>query len=89
MNSTVKKALALAAGWIFIVLGVIGLFLPFMQGVLFIMIGLTILSSEYVWAHQLLHKVRTRFPRIAVFSDRAQQMATGWVRRVYQPEETH
>jgi uncharacterized membrane protein YbaN (DUF454 family) len=89
MNTAVKKALALAAGWLFIVLGVIGLFLPFMQGVLFIMIGLTILSSEYVWAHHLLTKVRTRFPRIAIFSDRAQKKATGWVRRVYQPGESH
>ncbi|MBI3475059.1 MAG: PGPGW domain-containing protein [Acidobacteria bacterium] len=89
MNRAVKKALALVAGWVFIILGVIGLFLPFMQGVLFIIIGLTILSSEYVWAHHLLTKVRTRFPRIAGFSDRAQKTATGWVRRVYQPEETH
>jgi uncharacterized membrane protein YbaN (DUF454 family) len=88
MNRTVKKALALVAGWLFIVLGVIGLFLPFLQGILFLMIGLTILSSEYVWAHHLLTKVRTRFPRIAVFSDRAQKKATGWVRRVYQPEES-
>ena len=89
MNRAVKKALALVAGWVFIILGVIGLFLPFMQGVLFIIIGLTILSSEYVWAHHLLTKVRARFPRIALFSDRAQKTATGWVRRVYQPEETH
>lgn len=89
MNRAVKKALALVAGWVFIILGVIGLFLPFMQGVLFIIIGLTILSSEYVWAHHLLTKVRTRFPRIALFSDRAQKTATGWVRRVYQPGETH
>jgi uncharacterized membrane protein YbaN (DUF454 family) len=89
MNRAVKKALAQVAGWVFIILGVIGLFLPFMQGVLFIIIGLTILSSEYVWAHHLLTKVRARFPRIALFSDRAQKTATGWVRRVYQPEETH
>ena len=89
MNRAVKKALALAAGWLFIVLGVIGLFIPLMQGVLFLMIGLTILSTEYVWAHHLLTRVRTRFPRIAIFSDRAQAKATGWMRRVYQPEETH
>jgi uncharacterized membrane protein YbaN (DUF454 family) len=89
MNRAVKKALALVIGWVFIVLGVIGLFLPFMQGVLFLMIGLTILSTEYVWAHHLLTKVRTRFPRIAIFSDRAQKKATGWMHKVYQPEETH
>ena len=89
MTRGVKKALALVAGWTFIVLGVIGLFLPFMQGILFLMIGLTILSSEYVWAHHLLTKVRARFPRIAIFSDRARAKATGWMRRVYSPEESH
>lgn len=89
MNRTVKKALALVTGWVLIVLGVVGLFLPFMQGTLFLLIGLTILSSEYVWAHHLLTKVRTRFPRIAIFSDRAQKKATGWMHRVYQPGETH
>jgi uncharacterized membrane protein YbaN (DUF454 family) len=83
-----KKAFALVAGWTLIVLGVIGLFLPFMQGILFLMIGLTILSSEYVWAHHLLTKVRARFPRIAIFSDRAREKATGWMRRVYSPEES-
>jgi uncharacterized membrane protein YbaN (DUF454 family) len=89
MTGGVKKAVALVAGWVFIVLGVIGLFLPFMQGILFIMIGLTILSSEYVWAHHLLTKVRARFPRIAIFSDRARDKATGWMDRVYPPEESH
>jgi uncharacterized protein len=89
MTRGVKKALALVAGWAFIVLGIIGLFLPIMQGVLFLMIGLTILSSEYVWAHHLLTKIRERFPRIALFSDRARNKATGWMRRVYPPEESH
>jgi uncharacterized membrane protein YbaN (DUF454 family) len=89
MNRAVKKALALVIGWAFIVLGVIGLFVPFMQGILFLMIGLTILSGEYVWAHHLLTKVRARFPRLAIFSDRATEKATGWMRRVYRPEESH
>jgi len=89
MTRTVKKALVLVIGWAFIVLGVIGLFLPLMQGILFLMIGLTILSSEYVWAHHLLGKVRARFPRLAIFSDRAREKATVWMRRVYPPEESH
>jgi uncharacterized membrane protein YbaN (DUF454 family) len=89
MTRSVKKAFALVIGWTFIVLGVIGLFLPIMQGILFLMIGLTILSSEYVWAHHLLTKIRGRFPRIALFSDRAQEKATIWMRRVYRPEESH
>lgn len=88
MTRTVKKALALVVGWAFIVLGIVGLFLPIMQGILFLMIGLTILSSEYVWAHHLLAKVRARFPRIATISDHARKKVAWWWRRVYQPEES-
>ena len=83
MKQTVKKVVAIVAGWAFIVLGVIGLFLPIMQGILFIIIGLTILSTEYVWAHHLLAKLRARFPRIAIYSDRAREKASGWIRRAY------
>ncbi|HUM05609.1 MAG TPA: PGPGW domain-containing protein [Terriglobales bacterium] len=87
MKQTVKKVVAIVVGWVFIVLGVIGLFLPIMQGILFIIIGLTILSTEYVWAHHLLSKLRARFPKIAVYSDRARDKAAGWVRRAYGHEE--
>ena len=83
MRQTVKKAVAILVGWAFIVVGTIGLFLPLMQGVLFLIIGLTILSTEYVWAHHLLLKLRNRFPRIAGYSDRAREKAACWVRRAY------
>ncbi len=65
MHRHVKRALVLVVGWAFILLGIAGLFLPILQGILFLLIGLFILSSEYVWAHQLLQKIRTRFPKIA------------------------
>ncbi len=65
MNRHVKKVAVLIAGWSFIVLGIAGLFLPVLQGILFLCIGLVILSTEYVWAHHLLNHFKTRFPRIA------------------------
>lgn len=83
MNRAVKKALVLVVGWIFILLGIAGLFLPVLQGILFLMIGLIILSSEYVWAHHLLAKVRARFPKIADTADRAKEKARRWLRRIY------
>lgn len=87
MKQVVKRAALIVVGWVFIILGVVGLFLPVMQGILFILIGLTILSSEYVWAHHLLAKLRARFPRIATYSDHARAKATGWLRRNYGHEE--
>lgn len=87
MKQVVKRIAMIVVGWIFIVLGVVGLFLPVMQGILFILIGLTILSTEYVWAHHLLAKLRARFPKIAAYSDRAREKVSGWWRRSYSHEE--
>jgi uncharacterized membrane protein YbaN (DUF454 family) len=82
MNVRVKRILLLVVGWIFIVLGVLGLFLPILQGVLFLLIGLFILSSEYVWAHQLLRKLREKFPGISRRADEAAAKAAAWMRRL-------
>ena len=58
----VERILRPLLGWLFIFLGVIGLFLPLLQGVLFLVIGLTLLSNRYVFAKRLLDKARARFP---------------------------
>jgi len=80
MNRHAKRILALIIGWVFILFGIVGLFLPVLQGILFILIGLTILSTEYVWAHHLLAKLRQRFPKIAHAADHASAKAAGWLR---------
>ncbi len=82
MTSLTKRILTLIAGWSFIVLGIAGLFLPILQGVLFLLVGLIILSSEYVWAHRLLSKLRERFPKLGRTADRATEKATVWLRRI-------
>jgi uncharacterized protein len=82
MRSKGKRALVLIVGWGFIVLGVVGLFLPVLQGILFLLIGLIILSSEYVWAHHVLAKLKARFPSLAHKADEAREKASGWLRRL-------
>jgi uncharacterized membrane protein YbaN (DUF454 family) len=59
-----KRIALIILGWLFIALGIVGLFLPVLQGVLFLLVGLVILSAEYHWARKLLEKVRTRFPKL-------------------------
>ena len=83
MRKTVKKWAVLGVGWTFIVLGVAGLFLPILQGILFLLIGLIILSSEYVWAHHLLEKIRQRFPKISQHSHAAAEKARRWLDRIH------
>jgi uncharacterized protein len=82
MNPAIKRVAILVLGWGFIVLGVIGLFLPFLQGILSLFIGLAILSSEYAWARRLILKLRQRFPRIARTADEASAKAASWLRRI-------
>lgn len=58
----IKKISILIIGWLFIFLGIIGLFLPFLQGILFILIGLAILSSRSEMIKSLLKKLEAKYP---------------------------
>jgi len=81
MKRHLKRLGVLLLGWGFILVGFVGLFLPVLQGILFLLIGLFILSTEYAWAHHLLQKIKARFPRIATQFDRARERAAHWLRR--------
>jgi hypothetical protein len=52
----VWRLVRLSAGWALLVLGIIGLFLPFLQGLLFIASGLALLSTDLPWAKRLLER---------------------------------
>jgi uncharacterized membrane protein YbaN (DUF454 family) len=82
MKTRTKRILVLIVGWGFIGLGIVGLFLPILQGVLFLFVGLMILSSEYVWAHHLLAKLKERFPRLGRTADEASAKAAAWLERI-------
>lgn len=82
MAQTLKRIAVIIVGWAFLLLGIAGLFLPILQGVLFILIGLIILSTEYVWAHRLLTRLKTRFPKVGRAADSASHKATAWLRRI-------
>jgi len=60
----IRRITVLALGWALIGLGVIGLFLPVLQGVLFILIGLYVLSRESETARRWLLKTRERYPSV-------------------------
>jgi uncharacterized membrane protein YbaN (DUF454 family) len=61
--SGIKKLGLLIIAWFFIVLGILGLFLPFLQGILFILIGLTILSSRSETIRRFLRHLEERYPQ--------------------------
>lgn len=83
MRAKLRKIALLSLGWAFIVLGIVGLLLPVIQGVLFLLVGLLILSSEYDWAKRILGSVRTRFPTAAQRFQQASSRTTAWLRRMF------
>lgn len=64
MHSDFRRLARLIGGWALLLLGVVGLFLPIVQGFLFLLAGLFILSREHPWAHNVLERLRKRFPTV-------------------------
>jgi uncharacterized protein len=75
MPVLVKRFLVLGFGWAFILLGILGLFLPILQGILFLLIGLALLSSESRTARGILVKLRRRFPKLSRAMTQAEKRA--------------
>lgn len=65
-------------GWVFLILGIIGFFTPILQGILFTLIGLTLLSQTSPWAKKLIEKYRQRYPNVAEKSDEWIEKIMNW-----------
>jgi uncharacterized protein len=83
MNARFKRIAIYWAGWGFILLGILGLFLPILQGILFLLIGLSLLSNSSPWAARLLEKARARFPKISKTYDEAMIKAKQYQARIF------
>ena len=51
------------SGFALLVLGIIGLALPVLQGVAMIVAGLLLLAPEFPWARRLLNWLKARYKR--------------------------
>ena len=71
-----KRIALLALGWLLVIFGTAGLFLPVLQGILFLLIGLLILAKEYRWARRLITRLQARFPQIDQWLTKARLRAT-------------
>lgn len=65
MREKAKKLLRISLGLIFLFLGIIGLFLPVLQGILFLLLALYLLSPHWPWARQWQKKLQARYPGLA------------------------
>src|SRR5262245_35743696 len=61
--SPAKRIVRIVAGVVFLVLGVLGLFLPILQGVLFLGVGLLLLSADVRAIRRIVLGQMRRHPR--------------------------
>jgi uncharacterized membrane protein YbaN (DUF454 family) len=62
--SRVRKIFDWVAGVTLLLLGIAGLFLPVLQGIVFILAGLAILSSHSALARRALEALKSRIQRV-------------------------
>jgi uncharacterized membrane protein YbaN (DUF454 family) len=74
-----NRFVMLGLGYSFLILGVVGLFLPFLQGFLFLFVGLLILAKHATWAQRLLDWIRHRYPKMGSMIDKAEEVTDRWV----------
>ena len=63
MRRGLRHWILIGLGWGFVLLGIVGLFLPILQGILFLAIGAAILAGESARARLLLRRLRRRYPK--------------------------
>ena len=73
-----KPILVQALGYAFLGLGVLGMFLPILQGFLFLFIGLIILARHAPWAERLLERIRRQHPKFDAMISKAEHKAHVW-----------
>jgi uncharacterized protein len=64
MKKQIKKISIIVAGVFFILLGLVGLALPFLQGFLFLAIGLVLLSISSTRIRGWIESHTRRFPKV-------------------------
>lgn len=73
-----KRALVLFLGILFVLFGILGLFLPFLQGILFLVVGLLLLSAYSPTLRERLQVQTRKYPKLHYWVLRAES----WIERV-------
>lgn len=69
------------AGWSLVVFGVLGVILPFLHGMMFLLLGVFIMRQQYLWAHNALGPLQRRFPGLMARMDGMEVRLIAWARR--------
>ncbi len=77
MHRHIKKVGVLTLGVIFIILGLLGLVLPVLQGILFLLIGLMLISLYSKTVRGWVEYIAKQHPKL----ERMLQKADSWIKR--------
>jgi hypothetical protein len=77
----VWRGIKIAIGSILIPLGIVGLFLPFLQGVLFLLVGFALLASEIPLVARFRDRIRSRYPGPWDKAEELGERIKGWFHR--------
>ena len=78
MLKQTKRAAVLIVGFIFVLFGILGLFLPFLQGILFLVIGLLLLSAYSPKLREWMQMHTRKYPKLHYWVVRAE----AWIERI-------
>lgn len=82
MRRRFRHYLILGLGWFFIFLGILGLFLPILQGILFLCIGAILLSRESPRMRWMIMRIGRRYPKVRRALESSRGKARDWWRRL-------
>ncbi len=83
MRRKARQWTVFAVGWMFILLGLVQLFLPLFQGWIFILGGLVLLSVVSPRARLVILRIRRRWPRTGARIDSTRRRANRVLTRMF------
>jgi len=88
-NTSWKRFVLRFTGWSFIFLGILGIFLPILQGILFLLVGMYILGRvsprTRLWRMRFRRKARERYPSWTGKFEEAEVKAKHWTNKILKP----
>lgn len=69
------------AGWGLIAFGVLGIILPVLHGLIFLLLGVFMLREQYPWAANALVPLQRRFPGMMAKMDGMEAKLVAWGQR--------
>jgi ActR/RegA family two-component response regulator len=64
-QNPLRRITVVAFGWILILGGIVGLFVPIIPGAVLIVVGALMVNPQWAWLRRMLEKCRVRFPVLA------------------------